>query len=412
MFSAAFLKEITLLVVEDSIKDREILCSFLRSLFKEVIEASDGIEGLDLYLKHKDKINVIISDINMPLMNGLDMLKEIRSDNKLVPLIFITGRTEPEYIIEAINENANFYILKPIDTKILLEKILIICEKIYYETRLQQKQEEVAKYLEAVDNVALIYKMYGDGNITYMNKSMLDISKFSTSDIKNLNFSDIIHPSIPKEYIEQTWEELKEGKTWKGNTKFLDKSKEIFYLNSTIFKIHESSKEDAYISISFLTTQDNLKKRDFHKKVIQNIQDFNKKEHELKMHVLKLEKTSSDLQEILDTCSQKLEKEKRKTLSKDRQIEHFESQMQALMEKHDAVLKNKQQETQGQINQINEANKKIDKLYYEKQTLKKEVEVLKQEVNKLENINQQREQKIRNLQDVLKLEEGYKNLKK
>ncbi|RXJ60670.1 response regulator [Candidatus Marinarcus aquaticus] len=412
MFSVAFLKELTLLVVEDSINDREIMCSFLRKMFKEVYEASDGEEALELYNTHASKIDIIISDINMPVMDGIEFLKRLRQINPLLPFVFMTAKTESEHIIEAINQNANYYILKPINTKLLLEKLLSICEHKYYEIRLKQKQEEVQKYLDAVDNVAIIYKMYANGNITYMNKSMLDIIKCTPEEAETLNFNDIIHPNIPQKYIDETWEKLIAGETWKGNTKFVDKNKVIFYLNSTIFKIQESAKEDEYISISFLTTQENIKNRDFKKKVIQNIQDFNKKEYEYKTHIEKLEKLLTEAQQFTASYPQKFETEKRRALEKDRQLHHYEQQMQNFVEKYENLLKQKQEEIQKHIVFRHEQTKKMDKLYYEKETLKKEKQVLKQEILKLENISKQRELKIKDLKEVLQLEEDYKNLKK
>lgn len=412
MFSVAFLKELTLLVVEDSINDREIMCSFLRKMFKEVYEASDGEEALELYNTHASKIDIIISDINMPVMDGIEFLKRLRQINPLLPFVFMTAKTESEHIIEAINQNANYYILKPINTKLLLEKLLSICEHKYYEIRLKQKQEEVQKYLDAVDNVAIIYKMYANGNITYMNKSMLDVVKYTPEEAETLNFNDIIHPNIPQKYIDETWEKLIAGKTWKGNTKFLDKNKDVFYLNSTIFKIQESAKEDEYISISFLTTQENIKNRDFKKKVIQNIQDFNKKEYEYKAHIEKLEKLLTEAQQFAASYPQKFEVEKRRAAEKDRQLQHYEQQMQNFVEKYENLLKQKQEEIQKHIVFQHDQTKKMDKLYYEKETLKKEKQVLKQEIIKLENISKQRELKIKDLKEVLQLEEDYKNLKK
>lgn len=412
MFSVAFLKELTLLVVEDSINDREIMSSFLRKMFKEVYEASDGEEALELYNTHASKIDIIISDINMPVMDGIEFLKRLRQINPLLPFVFMTAKTESEHIIEAINQNANYYILKPINTKLLLEKLLSICEHKYYEIRLKQKQEEVQKYLDAVDNVAIIYKMYANGNITYMNKSMLDVIKCTPEEAETLNFNDIIHPNIPQKYIDETWEKLIAGETWKGNTKFLDKNNEIFYLNSTIFKIQESAKEDEYISISFLTTQENIKNRDFKKKVIQNIQDFNKKEYEYKAHIEKLEKLLTEAQQFAASYPQKFEVEKRRAAEKDRQLQHYEQQMQNFVEKYENLLKQKQEEIQKHIVFQHDQTKKMDKLYYEKETLKKEKQVLKQEIIKLENISKQRELKIKDLKEVLQLEEDYKNLKK
>lgn len=411
MFSSKFLKEITLLVIEDSFEDREIMCMLLRKMFKKVYEASDGEEGLELYRQNKD-IDLIISDMNMPIMNGLELLKEIRKTDNIIPFIFITARVEVEYILDAINNNVNFYIVKPIDTKVLLEKIIIICEKKYFETRLHKKQAELAKYVEAVDNVALIFKMKSDGTITYMNKSMLEVAKYNESDIGTLNFDDIIHQSIPKMYLEKNWEDLKSGKVWSGDTKYCDKNNEIFYLNSTIFRIENEHDEDEFISIAFLTTKENIEKRDFHKKVIHNIQEYNKKVISYQHKLDELEKENSDFSMQLSTFNAKLEEEKKRTKERERQLEHYETQMQKVMEKNDALLQKKKEEIQGYLNALEANNKKIDKLHSEKNELEYKIMLFTKEVEKLTNMLVLKDSKIRDLNDVIEFNEKINNNRK
>ena len=66
------------------------------------------------------------------------------------------------------------------------------------------------------------------------------------------------------------------GETWKGNTKYITKFQELFYLNATIFKIDHDD-HDEYITIGFLTTQEQIEKREFHKKVMMNIKENKQK---------------------------------------------------------------------------------------------------------------------------------------
>ena len=124
-------------------------------------------------------------------------------------------------LLKAIDLNVSNYIMKPIDTTILVKKISEVCEKTFFETQLQDKQKELQKYLDAVDSVALIYKMDENGKISFANKSLLEASKYTLEEIKNLNFNELIHPDVPKQSIENTWEILKKGQIWTGNTKFI-----------------------------------------------------------------------------------------------------------------------------------------------------------------------------------------------
>ena len=101
MFNKEFLKNLTVLFVEDEELARTKLAKLLEKLFKSVITAANGSEGLTEF--KNDHIDLIISDINMPIMNGLEMLENIREIDKNVPVIFITARNESENIFSSID---------------------------------------------------------------------------------------------------------------------------------------------------------------------------------------------------------------------------------------------------------------------------------------------------------------------
>ena len=328
MFTPDFLKDQRVLFVEDEELAREKLAKLLTKLFKEVVLASNGLEGLEKFQKSKitnERIDLIISDINMPIMNGLEMLEKIREIDSFIPLIFTTARSETDNLLKAIDLNVSNYIIKPIDTSLLVRKITEVCEKKYFEIELQDKQNEFQKYLDAVDSVALIYKMDENGVISFANKSLLDTSKYTLEELKNINFSELIHPDIPKQAIESTWQTIREGEIWTGNTKFMAKDKESFYLKNTIFRLasHE------YITIGFSTTQENLEKREFQKKVMKSIQEFNKKEYTYKKLIIELNDKLKQLESYVPKLQEELEVQK----SRQRQLDHYEMQMHNVDEK-------------------------------------------------------------------------------
>src|SRR5574344_2457708 len=85
------LKNITVLYVEDEKDLREVTSSILQSFTKNQYIAANGQEGYELFLKHNSDIDLIISDINMPILNGLEMIKKIKDINKNVPIIVTTA---------------------------------------------------------------------------------------------------------------------------------------------------------------------------------------------------------------------------------------------------------------------------------------------------------------------------------
>jgi len=91
--------------------------------FKEIIEAENGVQALRL-LK-SNKVDLIVSDWNMPTMNGLALLKRVRADERLkgVPFLMVTAETQRENIIEALQAKVSNYVVKPFSPAVFAEKL-------------------------------------------------------------------------------------------------------------------------------------------------------------------------------------------------------------------------------------------------------------------------------------------------
>lgn len=113
------------LVVDDSVTMRRIVANSLRNLgYEDFVEAGDGKEALTK-LASDETINFVITDWNMPVLSGLELIKAIRSDDKFskIPVLMVTTRGVKEDIIEALNAKVNNYIVKPFTPQVLKEKI-------------------------------------------------------------------------------------------------------------------------------------------------------------------------------------------------------------------------------------------------------------------------------------------------
>jgi two-component system, chemotaxis family, chemotaxis protein CheY len=111
-----------ILVVDDSSTMRRIIKNTLTNLgFNDIAEADDGVEAL----KKMSGINLLITDWNMPNMDGLTLVKSIRSNDQLknVPIIMVTTEAAKEDIIEAIKSGVNNYVVKPFTPEVLKQKI-------------------------------------------------------------------------------------------------------------------------------------------------------------------------------------------------------------------------------------------------------------------------------------------------
>lgn len=120
-----------ILIVDDFSTMRRIIKNLLRDLgFNNTQEADDGLTALPIL--QAGGIDFLITDWNMPGMQGIDLLKTVRADEKLstLPVLMVTAETKREQIIEAAQAGVNGYIVKPFTAATLKEKIEKIFERI------------------------------------------------------------------------------------------------------------------------------------------------------------------------------------------------------------------------------------------------------------------------------------------
>jgi len=115
----------TALVVDDSKPVRTILARTVRELGFEVREAENGREALEVIKAEKTPVALILLDWDMPEMNGLDTLKQLRHSPEFSSLVvvMVTAETQREHIAEALEAGANEYVMKPFTKDILVGKL-------------------------------------------------------------------------------------------------------------------------------------------------------------------------------------------------------------------------------------------------------------------------------------------------
>lgn len=165
------LKTLKILYAEDEVGIRKNIIKTLHYYAKEVYEASNGKEAFELYKKNRP--DIILSDIHMPIMNGIEFIKKVRSIDKTIPVVMITAHTDKKYLLEAVELHMEKYIVKPINRKILFEVlgkcidslninrvITLACDKCYtYDfgnKKLMYKNEQIVLNKKEVQFVELL----------------------------------------------------------------------------------------------------------------------------------------------------------------------------------------------------------------------------------------------------------------
>jgi putative nucleotidyltransferase with HDIG domain/diguanylate cyclase (GGDEF)-like protein len=140
----------TVLYVEDDVGIQSSMLRYLQKFFKTVFSASNGEEGLKLF--KTNKIDIVITDLSMPVMNGISMIKEINKIHTGQVILITTAHSESEYLLEAIHTHVDGYVIKPFvfedlnqELYRITQKLQIVQENEEYKEHLQQLLEKQSK---------------------------------------------------------------------------------------------------------------------------------------------------------------------------------------------------------------------------------------------------------------------------
>ena len=126
MMALEQLKNLSILYVEDEPLIRQNAIEFLSRYCDNVFEAEDGVEGFQIY--EEEKPDIIISDIKMPKLNGLELATKIRKEDKVTPIIMLTAHTQTDYLLRAVELQLIKYLVKPLVLSELKEALLMAIE--------------------------------------------------------------------------------------------------------------------------------------------------------------------------------------------------------------------------------------------------------------------------------------------
>ena len=151
MIGEEVLKNITVLYVEDESLLQEGTTETLELFDINVICAQNGEDGLSTYRLMQDKIDLVLTDIKMPKLNGIDMIKSIREINKEIPVIITTAHQETNFLMKSIELNINAYVLKPIDIYKLKDTLIKAMESKVLKDKLRKKNQELELAIQEIE---------------------------------------------------------------------------------------------------------------------------------------------------------------------------------------------------------------------------------------------------------------------
>lgn len=241
--------DISILFVEDNGTIRTMISEFLHlKQFKSIYVAKDGKEGLSKYKIHKP--DIVLTDLTMPIMNGLEMSKKIKKIDEKTPILLITSHFEKEITEAAVDIGIDAYLFKPLSLE-RLEKILQkYIERILLQREFSAEHKLLEQYKNIMDASASITKTDVNGVITYVNDQYCKMSGYTKKELIGSKHSIVKHPSNNSDIYKMMWDTLIDKKIWRSKLKNLKKDGSDYYENTVIAPIlDEEDNIQEYISL-------------------------------------------------------------------------------------------------------------------------------------------------------------------
>ncbi len=209
-------KHIKILYVEDDPLTRELVLEFLKEFFIDITIAVDGRDGLKKF--NENSIDIIITDISMPNMNGFEMIEQIRKKNKDISIVILSAHNETEFFIKGIEYGIDGYLLKPFD----IEQFLAILSNVLKNIKLKK---EVTKLNNRMDlalkgsKTAILDWDFADNSV-YISPYWKKMLGFNDKELLNnlLTWKERVHRDDRKSVFSSLKKHIKEQMQFYENT--------------------------------------------------------------------------------------------------------------------------------------------------------------------------------------------------
>ena len=226
-------KDIKILYAEDELEVRDSVVKLLEIVFTDLKLASNGQEALEIY--KNEPVDLVITDIHMPKMDGIELIKEIKKINNDIPTLIISAHSDQKNMIEAIKVGIDGFILKPIHAEQFFDSLYKVAKKAILIKESQKNLMILKQYEEITNKSSIISKTSPSGVITFVNDNFCEISGYTKEELVGRNHNIVRHPDNPKEMFEKLWHTIKDKKeSWSGIIKNLTKDGKSYFVKSTI----------------------------------------------------------------------------------------------------------------------------------------------------------------------------------
>ncbi|MBU1659823.1 EAL domain-containing protein [bacterium] len=242
-----YLNELNILYVEDNPDVKIATLEIFQRLFRDVHVASDGKEGLfkynEYFLNTNTYYDIVISDIQMPYMNGIDMSKKIKEQKSEQIIILMSAYDDTKYLLDAIETGVERFIFKPIsDFGKFITTLIDVAKKFALQKELSKKAFLLEQKNKIIDEYVYMTVSNLDGVIQEASQAYLDFTGYKKEEIVGKNHSVFRDESLDPEVVQNLWEIILQDKVWKGELKNVKRNGEEYWIHTIISPLYDSNR--------------------------------------------------------------------------------------------------------------------------------------------------------------------------
>lgn len=259
-------KGLKILYVEDDISLREELSILLCDIFDVVDLAEDGQDGLDKV--HLGNYDLIITDIRMPKLNGIEMIEKLKEDEFDIPIVVFSAHNEVDYLVKLVNLEIENFVTKPIKSEQIFSVLHKVVKRIHNQKELRRYQRDLEEannklknivtqqsksidfkssilnsYRSAIYEVALVSIATPQGIIKDVNDNFCKALEYSKEEVIGNSYSILKHPDNDRQLYKELWKTIKNKQVWHGVILNQTKTFKPFYCYATIVPILDEKGE-------------------------------------------------------------------------------------------------------------------------------------------------------------------------
>lgn len=242
------LGQLRLLYVEDDLETREEMQAILSVYVAELYTAKNGREGHTQYLMHRP--DIVVTDIQMPEMNGLSMAADIKTSNPDQAIVVLSAYNDVEYLFRALELNIQHYVTKPISVERLLDKLDEISRQMQAARETRQSNRLLEQYKHLVDEMAVVVKFDLQGNMTYVNRHYCALSGYAESEVLGRHFLSNVADNDAKTLFANMRTALSNLRRWSGLLKQRDRAGETYVVDVNVIAVSNADDQlEEYLAL-------------------------------------------------------------------------------------------------------------------------------------------------------------------